>query len=59
MSQNHKLKIILDNRERKLMKLLDKRKDTIIYESQQLDIADIIITEDLAIEKKVVILYLL
>ena len=52
MSQNHKLKIIIDNRERKLMKLLDKRKDTIIYESQQLDIADIIITEDLAIERK-------
>ena len=46
MSQNNKLKIIIDNRERKLMKLLDKRKDTIIYESQQLDIADIIITED-------------
>ena len=52
MSQNHKLKIIIDNRERKLMKLLDKRKDTINYESQQLDVADIVISEKVACERK-------
>ena len=52
MSQNTKLKIIIDNRERKLMELLDSKKDVISYEAQQLDIADIIISEDVAIERK-------
>jgi Fanconi anemia group M protein len=52
MSQNKKLKLIVDNRERKLMELLDKKRDTIDYNSQQLDIADIIVSEDVAIERK-------
>ena len=52
MSQAKKIKIIVDNRERKLMILLDSRKDTITYESQQLDVADIVISEDVAIERK-------
>jgi len=52
MSQNKKLKIIVDNRERKLMELLDKKKDSIEYESQQLDIADIVVSKDVAIERK-------
>jgi Fanconi anemia group M protein len=34
------------------MKVLDQRKDTITYESKQLDIADIVITQDVAIERK-------
>lgn len=52
MSSNKKLKIIVDNRERKLMELLDKRQDSIEYESQQLDIADIVVSKDVAIERK-------
>ena len=46
------LQIIVDNRERKLMALLDKKKDTITYKSEQLDIADIIISDEVAIERK-------
>ncbi|HDZ54380.1 MAG TPA: hypothetical protein ENH66_01625, partial [Candidatus Nealsonbacteria bacterium] len=46
------LHIIVDNRERKLKALLDKKKDIITYVSEQLDIADIIISEEVAIERK-------
>jgi len=46
------LHIIVDNRERKLMALLDKKKDIITYDSEQLDIADIVISEEVAIERK-------
>jgi len=46
------LHIIVDNRERKLKALLDKKKDIITYDSEQLDIADIIISEEVAIERK-------
>ncbi|KKL79583.1 hypothetical protein LCGC14_2013380, partial [marine sediment metagenome] len=46
------LHVILDNREHKLMALLDKKKDIITYNSEQLDIADIIISENVAIERK-------
>ncbi|MFX1323293.1 MAG: ERCC4 domain-containing protein, partial [Promethearchaeota archaeon] len=52
MSQNKLLHVIVDNREQKLMALLDKKKDIITYESKQLDIADIVISEDIAIERK-------
>jgi len=52
MSQNKLLHVIIDNREQKLMALLDKKKDIITYESKQLDIADIVISEDIAIERK-------
>jgi len=52
MSQNKLLHIIIDHREKKLKELLDKRKDVLKYESKQLDIADIVITEDAAIERK-------
>jgi len=44
--------VILDNREHKLRKVLDQRKDRITYEVQQLEVADIIITKDVAIERK-------
>jgi len=46
------LSIIIDNREHKLKKLLDRKKDTITYTSEQLDVADIIISEEVAIERK-------
>ena len=52
MSQNKLLHVIVDNREQELMALLDKKKDIITYESKQLDIADIVISEDIAIERK-------
>ncbi len=52
MNQNKPLHVIVDNREQKLMALLDKKKDIITYESKQLDIADIVISEDIAIERK-------
>ena len=52
MNQNKLLHVIVDNREQKLMALLDKKKDIITYESKQLDIADIVISEDIAIERK-------
>ncbi len=46
------LHIIVDKREHKLMALLDKKKDIITYNSEQLDIADIIISDEVAIERK-------
>ena len=46
------LHIIIDNRENKLKALLDKKKDTITYESKQLDIADVVISDEVAIERK-------
>ena len=52
MSQKDLLHVIIDNREQKLKHLLDKRKDTITYDSEQLDIADIVISEEVAIERK-------
>ena len=52
MSQTNVLKIIIDNRERKLMKLLEEKHPNIKFETKQLDIADIVISEDIAIERK-------
>ena len=52
MSQTNALKIIVDNRERKLIKLLETKFPNIDFETKQLDIADIVITEDVAIERK-------
>ena len=53
MSQNKLLHIIIDHRERKLKELFDQKKDKIIkYESKQLDIADIVVSKDVAIERK-------
>lgn len=52
MTQNKPLHVIIDNREQKLMALLDKKKDVITYESKQLDIGDVIITSEVAIERK-------
>ncbi len=44
--------VILDDREHKLKAVLDQKKDTITYESKRLDIADIVVTEDVGIERK-------
>jgi ERCC4-type nuclease len=52
MTQNNLLHIIIDNREGKLKALLDKKSDIITYESKQLDIADIVISSEVAIERK-------
>jgi ERCC4-type nuclease len=52
MSQKNILKIIIDNRERKLMSLLDKKYPHVQYEAKQLDIADVVISKDVAIERK-------
>jgi len=52
MSKPNILQIIVDNRERKLMTLLEEKHPNIKFEAKQLDIADIVITEDVAIERK-------
>jgi len=52
MNESSMLNIIVDTRERKLMKVLDGKKDKINYTVEQLDIADIIISEEVAIERK-------
>ena len=52
MSKTNTLRIIIDNRERKLIKLLENKFPNINCEIKQLDIADIVISEDVAIERK-------
>jgi len=52
MSQTNILQVIIDNRERKLIKLLEEKYTNIKFETKQLDIADIVISEDVAIERK-------
>ncbi|MCJ7648255.1 MAG: hypothetical protein MUP85_06555 [Candidatus Lokiarchaeota archaeon] len=52
MNQSSMLNIIVDTREKKLMKILDQKKETINYKVEQLDVADIIISEEVAIERK-------
>ncbi|NPD88759.1 MAG: hypothetical protein HGN29_08535 [Asgard group archaeon] len=48
----HKLNLIIDNRESKLIKLLEQKQDSIIYETKALDVGDVIVSEDVAIERK-------
>jgi ERCC4-type nuclease len=52
MKQIEQVHIIVDHRENKLKALLDKKKENITYESKQLDIADIVISSEVAIERK-------
>ena len=47
-----KIHIILDDREHKLKTIFDTKSDTITYESRRLDIADIIVSSEVAIERK-------
>ncbi len=49
---NKLLHIIIDHREHKLKEFFDQRKDIIQYESKQLDIADVIVSNTVAIERK-------
>ena len=51
MSQKKSLHILVDHREHKLKSVLDKI-ETINYESKQLDVADIVISEKVACERK-------
>jgi ERCC4-type nuclease len=44
--------ILLDDREKKLIAIFDKKSDVITYESKRLDIADIVISSEVAIERK-------
>ncbi|MFX0187802.1 MAG: ERCC4 domain-containing protein [Candidatus Hodarchaeota archaeon] len=46
------LHVVIDQREQKLKEIFDKKMDKIQYESKQLDIADIIVSNDVAIERK-------
>jgi len=48
----NQIHIIVDHRENKLKALFDKKKDKITYESKQLDVADIVVSSDVAIERK-------
>ena len=52
MSQNNQLHVIIDNREQKLKHILDLKKNIITYDSEQLDVADVIISEEVAVERK-------
>ncbi|NVM44908.1 MAG: hypothetical protein HWN79_08320 [Candidatus Lokiarchaeota archaeon] len=52
MNQVKPLNIIIDTRERKLIKLIETKFPNISFEIKQLDIADIVISEDVAIERK-------
>ncbi|MHA1334844.1 MAG: ERCC4 domain-containing protein [Promethearchaeota archaeon] len=52
MSVQKRMHIIVDHREHKLKELLDMRKDKITYESKQLDVADVVVSSDVAIERK-------
>ena len=47
-----KLKIIIDTREKKLIEKLKDKKESIEFEVQQLDVADIIVSQNVAIERK-------
>ena len=46
------LKLIVDHRESKLIKLLEEKQDTIAFETKALDVGDVIVSEDVAIERK-------
>ena len=52
MIKENLLKIIIDTRERKLIDIFNKRKDILSYSVEQLDIADVIISDEVAIERK-------
>ena len=52
MTQHFIPHVIVDDRERKLKAEFDKMSSTITYESKRLDIADIIISSEVAIERK-------
>ncbi len=52
MIKDKKIHIIIDNRELKLKEVIEKNHEIIDFEIQQLDVADIIISENVACERK-------
>ncbi len=53
MSKNKPLKIIIDDRETKLCSLFDNKEDKILeYEKERLNVADIIVSNEIGIERK-------
>jgi ERCC4-type nuclease len=52
MSEQKLPHVIIDNRENKLKALLNVNKDKITYEIKQLDVADIVVSSEVAIERK-------
>jgi len=44
--------VLVDDREKKLIAVFDKKSSVITYESKRLDIADIVISPEVAIERK-------
>lgn len=52
MTKEEELYIIIDNREQKLIEVLKKNHKTVAYESKQLDVGDIIVSKNVAIERK-------
>ncbi len=46
------LRIILDHREVKLREIFNAKKEKIVYELKQLDIADVVVSQNVAIERK-------
>ena len=51
LSNNKQIHIIFDNRERKLIEIFSKKKEVLV-ETQQLDVADVIVGKEVAIERK-------
>ncbi len=52
MQSSKRLKIIVDNRENKLIELIKRKESEIDLEVEQLDIADIVISKNVGIERK-------
>ncbi len=52
MNEIQLLKLIVDHRETKLIKLLKEKKERFTFEIKQLKVGDIIVSEDVAIERK-------
>ncbi len=52
MNTDQILRVILDNREQKLEEVIKHNHPNVDYEMKQLDVADIIVSEDVAIERK-------
>ncbi|MGV9174261.1 MAG: ERCC4 domain-containing protein, partial [Promethearchaeia archaeon] len=52
MTRHKQLEVILDVRETRLMDFFDLKKDTISYRTEHLDVADIVVSEKVGIERK-------
>ncbi|MFX1564100.1 MAG: ERCC4 domain-containing protein [Promethearchaeota archaeon] len=52
MNNNEVLHLVIDSRERSLITIFDEKPDRIDYKTKSLDIADVIVSKDLAIERK-------